>query len=63
VYEEVDIMRKCLIYVGLILSTSIATTVFQPLTYLESWAAPMEQAGCQTFKETGKTVCGRFLEY
>lgn len=21
------------------------------------------QAGCQTFKETGKTVCGRFLEY
>jgi hypothetical protein len=70
VYEEVNV-KKCLIYVGLILSTSIATTLFQPLTYLESWASPTQplqdfrwsQTGCQTYKETGKTVCGRFLEY
>ena len=37
----------------------IAGGVLQPFRALESQA----QAGCQTFKETGKTVCGRFLEY
>jgi hypothetical protein len=26
-------------------------------------AAPAAQPGCQTFKETGKTVCGKFLIY
>src|SRR5438874_13578588 len=25
--------------------------------------APAEQANCQTFPETGKSVCGRFLSY
>lgn len=34
-------------------------SVLQPLNYLPSLA----QGGCQTFAETGKTVCGRFLEY
>jgi|GEM_PF-2755762 len=56
-------MKKGLIYAGLILATCIATTAFQPLAYLGTWAAPHRQAGCQTFKETGKTVCGRFLQY
>lgn len=31
----------------------------QPFSYLQTFAQP----GCQTFKETGKTVCGRFLDY
>lgn len=56
-------MKKGFIYVGLVLATSLTTTVFQPLSYLGTWAAPTEQAGCQTYKETGKTVCGRFLQY
>lgn len=33
--------------------------ILQPFQYLSVAAQP----GCQTFKETGKTVCGRFLEY
>ena len=56
-------MKKGLVYAGLVLATTIATTVFQPLSYLGAWAAPPQQAGCQTFRETGKTVCGRFLQY
>lgn len=56
-------MKKGFIYTGLILATSIFTTLFQPLAYLKSLAAPQQQGNCQTFRETGKTVCGRFLQY
>jgi len=39
------------------------TTVFQPFTHLDALASKSAQGTCQTFKETGKTVCGRFLQY
>lgn len=43
-----------LLVVGLVLGG-----ILQPFQ-----ASPgIAQAGCQTFKETGKTVCGRFLDY
>ncbi|HEX8229636.1 MAG TPA: hypothetical protein VF826_10035 [Chloroflexia bacterium] len=35
--------------------------ILRPLDYLESFAQGQEN--CQTFNETGKTVCGRFLQY
>src|SRR5690349_14710513 len=38
---------------------AIFATLFQPFNAIKSFA----QTGCQTFPETGKTVCGRFLEY
>ncbi len=38
----------------------VLATLFQPFAALRSFA---QTAGCQTFPETGKTVCGRFLEY
>jgi hypothetical protein len=35
------------------------STVFQPFSPFQSLAQP----GCQTFRETNKAVCGRFLDY
>ncbi len=37
----------------------VAGGMLQPAQYLSSFAQP----GCQAFKETGMTVCSRFLEY
>lgn len=37
----------------------VAGGIVQPFQYLSVSAQP----GCQTFKETGKAICGRFLEY
>jgi hypothetical protein len=48
---------------------ALASLVFVPLFYSAgrlpsiTYAYPQAQPGCQTFKETGKTVCGRFLQY
>lgn len=39
----------------------IAGSLLQPFVHLQSLA--QGQANCQTFKETGKLVCGRFLRY
>ena len=41
----------------------VLTTIFQPLRFFETFAQPGSQGNCQTFKETGKTVCGKFLTY
>jgi hypothetical protein len=38
----------------------LLASIFHPLDYMSGWA---QQAGCQTFPETGKSVCGRFLQY
>lgn len=51
--------KRVLSTVMLIMVTALLTSMFQPLQALQTWAQP----GCQTFKETGKTVCGRFLQY
>jgi hypothetical protein len=54
-------MFKRIFYTLVIIATTmVLTTVFHPLSSLPSFAQP---SGCQTFPETGKTVCGRFLEY
>jgi hypothetical protein len=54
-------MRKTLIVCSVVALFSIVlTSVFQPFTHLQAWA---QQGNCQTFKETGHTVCGRFLLY
>ena len=34
-------------------------SIWQPVTQVTTLA----QSGCQTFKETGKTACGKFLTY
>jgi cyclophilin family peptidyl-prolyl cis-trans isomerase len=48
------IYSALLVMLGVVLGTAL-----QPFSYLQTFAQP----GCQTFKETGKTVCGRFLDY
>ena len=54
-------MFKRTIYtMAIIAATMVLTTIFQPLSSLPSFA---QTTGCQTFAETGKTVCGRFLDY
>ncbi|MDQ3930583.1 MAG: hypothetical protein M3328_15740, partial [Chloroflexota bacterium] len=56
-------MRRCIQYAVLVFATMGLTTVLQPLSLLPTFAGPVQQAGCQAFKETGKTVCGKFLTY
>ena len=52
--------KRTLYTLAIIATTMVLTTIFQPLSSLPSFA---QTPGCQTFSETGKTVCGRFLEY
>ena len=53
-------MSKRIIYqVVLLLAVSMLSSIFQPFNHLSALAQP----GCQTFRETGKSVCGRFLQY
>jgi|GEM_PF-2045993 len=56
-------MKRILSNLTLVAAAVVLTTLFQPLAHLKSSAAPPQQGNCQTFKETGKTVCGRFLEH
>lgn len=51
--------RKVASYGGVILLTLVLAEVFHPLAAIRSLA----QGDCRTFKETGKTVCGKFLTY
>lgn len=53
-------MKKSSISVLLSMAALMLATAFQPIAQQDKVAA---QADCQTFKETGKTVCGRFLTY
>src|SRR4051794_24014468 len=52
--------RKYISYLVAVSISMVLTTIFQPLAYLTSFA---QQSQCQTFQQTGKTVCGRFLDY
>ena len=54
--------KRILSYVFVAALSVLLTTIFQPLSHLGALAQG-QQARCQTFRETGKTVCGRFLEY
>jgi hypothetical protein len=51
--------KRLLPYLVVAFVSAALTTIFQPLAQLPTLA----QGGCQTFSETGKTVCGRFLQY
>jgi hypothetical protein len=52
-------LKRVVLQVVLVVTVVILTTVLQPLAYLQGFA----QGGCQTFPQTGKTVCGKFLTY
>lgn len=56
-------MRRTLSNIILVAAAVVLTTIFQPLAHLGSLAVSMQQGDCQTFRETGKTVCRRFLQY
>ena len=56
-------MKRRLTYAGIVVATMVLTTLLQPLTYLSTLSTFAQPSGCQTFKETGKTVCGKFLAY
>ncbi len=51
--------KKIISNVVILLVGIVLGAVLQPFPHMPSFA----QGGCQTFKETGKSVCGRFLEY
>jgi hypothetical protein len=53
--------RRILLYGLTVLMTMAVTSIFQPLSFLQALAQP--QPSCHTFTETGKTVCGKFLDY
>src|SRR5437868_4053962 len=46
-------------YLLVALVATLLTSIIQPFQLFNTQA----QAGCQTFSQTGKTVCGRFLQY
>jgi len=54
-------LRRVLSYLAVALIAMVLTTIFHPLRFITSIAQGQES--CQTFKETGKTLCGRFLQY
>ena len=51
--------KRILTYLTIILLTFVVASVYNPLTAFHGFA----QGTCRTFTETGKQVCGRFLEY
>src|SRR5688572_17932269 len=51
--------RRVICQIVLLLTVSILSSIFQPFKHLSALAQP----SCQTFRETGKSVCGRFLQY
>ena len=56
--------RRLIPYLLVAIASGVLTTIFQPWTQLQTLAQGQgQQARCVTFKETGRTVCGRFLEY
>jgi hypothetical protein len=56
------VSRRALSYVLVVLITLVLSEIFHPLAALQTWAQGT-QGGCRTFEATGKTVCGRFLQY
>ncbi len=51
--------RRALSTFGITVIATMLLSVASPLAKREAFA----QSGCQTSKETSKTVCGRFLQY
>lgn len=55
--------KRILSQILLVAATVVLTSLFQPLRFFETFAQSQPANNCQTFKETGKTVCGKFLAY
>jgi hypothetical protein len=55
------VTKKILPITGAVVITIILTSTLRPLAFIEALAQPSSL--CQTFRETGKTLCGRFLAY
>ena len=51
--------KKIVLQISMLIIGIIIGSLFQPLNLLTTLA----QGNCRTFPETGKRVCGRFLEY
>jgi len=54
--KEGTMGRRALSYLAVALGSIALTAIFVT-------SAALGQGGCRTFNETGKTVCGRFLQY
>jgi hypothetical protein len=54
-------LKRILSQTLLVAAVVVLTSLFQPLRFFETLAQP--GGNCQTFKETGKSVCGKFLTY
>ncbi|MEA2574990.1 MAG: hypothetical protein QOH93_2288 [Chloroflexia bacterium] len=52
--------KRGLFFVLGMITALVLTLVFQPLA---AWRVSAQTDGCQLFPQTGKTVCGRFLQY
>ena len=55
--------RRLLANIVLVALTVLLTSIFQPLSRLQTLAQPGPAGPCQTFPETGIAACGRFLDY
>lgn len=53
------ISRNTLFRAAIMLAVALCSGLFEPVAPHYALA----QSGCTTFRETGKTVCGRFLQY
>lgn len=52
--------RRIMPLILVVALTMVLTTVFQPLSFLQSSA---QQSSCRMFPETGRIVCGKFLAF
>lgn len=52
-------IRRMPPYIAVFVAAVLFTTIFEPLKSV----AGLAQGDCRTFSETGKQVCGRFLQY
>src|SRR5436309_13693042 len=57
--EGISMIRRFIPYLVVALVSAVFATAIQPLQLLNTQA----QSGCRTFPQTGKTVCGKFLQY
>ena len=58
-------LKRVMPYAAVVVVTMLLTTIFQPLSDLRIAAqqGTAQQGNCQTFPQTGKTICGKFLAY
>ena len=55
--------RRSLLKCAPIFLATLAVVATGPFSPSQSLASQIQQVGCSTFQETGKSLCGRFLQY